>query len=115
VLKGHRTITALPDGKWKTSALEPADGTPFLAIGDTSYSLPSNRFKWYDDDQPRPIGPSAGFKDYVRYRKAQGFNWVNVIAAFPNWKTDDKPWRLLMPDGTTIRTTGSSKLRPTIF
>jgi hypothetical protein len=98
-------------------ALEHADGTPFLAIGDTWYSLPSNRFKWYDDNQERPIGPTAGFKDYVRYRKAQGFNWVNVIAAFPNWKTDDKPWRLKMDDAehTTIRSawvefgTGSAK------
>ena len=23
-------------------------------------------------------------KDYVRYRKTQGYNWVNIIAAFPN-------------------------------
>jgi len=84
-------------------ALEHADGTPYLAIGDTWYALPSNRFKWYDDDTPRPLGPRAGFKDYVRYRKAQGFNWVNVIAAFPNWKTDDKPWRLKTADGTTVR------------
>jgi hypothetical protein len=98
-------------------ALEHADGTPFLAIGDTWYAVPANRFKWYDDDQGRPLGPEAGFKDYVRYRKAQGFNWVNVIAAFPNWKTDDKPWRLKMDDPaqTTVRSawlefgTGSAK------
>ncbi len=98
-------------------ALEHADGTPYLAIGDTWYAIPSNRFKWYDDDQERPLGPEAGFKDYVRYRKAQGFNWVNVIAAFPNWKTDDKPWSLKMNDEahTTIRSawlefgTGSAK------
>jgi hypothetical protein len=107
----HGLIRATANGH----ALEHADGTPFLAIGDTWYALASNRFKWYDDDRPRPIGPEAGFKDYVRYRKAQGFNWVNVIAAFPNWKTDDKPWRLKMPDGTTIRSawvefgTGSAK------
>lgn len=104
-------VRATPNGH----ALEHADGTPFLAIGDTWYALGSDRFKWYDDDRPRPIGPAAGFKDYVRFRKAQGFNWVNVIAAFPNWKTDDKPWRLKMPDGTTIRSawlefgTGSAK------
>ena len=104
-------VRATPNGH----ALEHADGTPFLAIGDTWYAVGSNRFKWYDDDQPRPIGPTAGFKDYVRFRKAQGFNWVNVIAAFPNWKTDDKPWRLKMPDGMTIRSawlefgTGSAK------
>jgi hypothetical protein len=98
-------------------ALEHADGTPYLAIGDTWYAVPSNRFKWYDDDRERPLGPDAGFKDYVRYRQAQGFNWVNVIAAFPNWKTDDKPWRLKMDDAahTTIRSawlefgTGSAK------
>lgn len=96
-------------------ALQYADGTPYLAIGDTWYSAGTNRFKWYDDDTPRPIGPTAGFKDYVRYRQAQGYNWVNIIAAFPNWKTDDKGWHLLMPDGTTIRSawlqfgTGSAK------
>jgi hypothetical protein len=69
-------------------ALESADGTPFLVLGDTWYSVGTNRFRWYDDDQERPIGPGAGFKDYVRFRKAQGYNWVNVIAAFPNWMTD---------------------------
>jgi hypothetical protein len=96
-------------------ALEQADGTPFFVIGDTWYSTGANRFKWYDDDRERPIGPSAGFKDYVRYRKAQGFNWVNIIAAFPNWMTDGQPWHVVMPDGTTVRSawlefgTGSAK------
>ncbi len=98
-------------------ALQFADGTPYFAIGDTWYSLGTNRFRWYDDDRKRPIGPDAGFKDYVRYRKEQGYNWVNVIAAFPNWKTDDKSWHLTMDDSakTTIRSawlefgTGSAK------
>ena len=98
-------------------ALEHADGTPYFIIGDTWYSLGANRFRWYDDDKERPIGPNAGFKDYVRYRKEQGYNWVNMIAAFPNWMTDDKPWRLNMDDSakTTIRSawlefgTGSAK------
>jgi hypothetical protein len=98
-------------------ALEHADGTPFFIIGDTWYSLGANRFLWYNDDKERPIGPEAGFKDYVRYRKSQGYNWVNMIAAFPNWKTDDQPWRLAMNDSakTTIRSawlefgTGSAK------
>lgn len=98
-------------------ALNHADGTPFFIIGDTWYSLSSNRFKWYDDDVERPIGPTAGFKDYVRYRKEQGYNWVNVIAAFPNWKTDDSSWHMVMNDAakTTIRSawlefgTGSAK------
>jgi hypothetical protein len=98
-------------------ALEYADGTPYLIIGDTWYSLGTNRFRWYDDDKERPIGPNAGFKDYVRYRKAQGYNWVNMIAAFPNWMTDGRPWHLVMDDSakTTVRSawlefgTGSAK------
>jgi len=98
-------------------ALEYADGTPFFILGDTWWSLSTNRIRWYDDDKERQIGPEAGFKDYVRHRKAQGFNWISVIAAFPNWMTDDKPWRLQMDDSakTTIRSawleygTGSAK------
>jgi hypothetical protein len=98
-------------------ALEHADGTPFFIIGDTWYALGANRFRWYDDDKERPIGPLAGFKDYVRYRKAQGYNWVNVIAAFPNWITDGNPWHIVMNDSakTTVRSawlefgTGSAK------
>ena len=98
-------------------ALESADGTPFFVLGDTWYSVGTNRFRWYDDEQERPIGPTAGFKDYVRFRKAQGYNWVNVIAAFPNWMTDGLPWHIVMNDAdkTTVRSawlefgTGSAK------
>jgi hypothetical protein len=99
-------------------ALNYADGTPYFAIGDTWFGLVAgHRFKWYDDTIHRPIGPNAGFKDYVQYRKAQGYNWINVIAAFPNWKTDDRPWRILLDDSakTTLRSawveygTGSAK------
>lgn len=98
-------------------ALETADGMPFLVMGDTWYAVGTNRFRWYDDDNERPIGPTAGFKDYVRLRKAQGFNWVNVITAFPNWMTDGAPWHVVMndPDKTTVRSawtdfdTGSAK------
>jgi Protein of unknown function (DUF4038)/Domain of unknown function (DUF5060)/Putative collagen-binding domain of a collagenase len=86
-------------------ALETADGTPFFVVGDTWYSAATNRFQWYDDDKERPIGPEAGFKDYIRFRKAQGYNWVNIIAAFPNWDNDGQPWHIVMddPDHTTIR------------
>jgi hypothetical protein len=98
-------------------ALEHADGTPFFAIGDTWWPLGANRFRWYDDDRERPLGPEAGFKDYVRYRKRQGFNWINMIAAFPNWMTDGQPWHVVMndPAKTTLRSawlefgTGSAK------
>ena len=86
-------------------ALEYADGTPFLGLGDTWWPLGANRFRWYDDNEKRPIGPTAGFKDYVHYRKAQGFNWINMIAAFPNWVTDGQPWHVVMndPERTTVR------------
>jgi hypothetical protein len=109
----HGMVGPAPNGH----ALQYADGTPYLAIGDTWYATASNRFRWYDDDRERLIGPDAGFKDYVRLRKAQGYNWINIIAAFPNWKTDGKPWHLMMndPAKTTIRSawlefgTGSAK------
>ena len=86
-------------------ALELADGTPFFVIGDTWYAAGTNRFRWYDDDKERPIGSEAGFKDYVRLRKAQGYNWVNIIAAFPNWDNDGRPWHIVMndPEHTTVR------------
>jgi hypothetical protein len=84
-------------------ALEHADGSAYFAIGDTWYAAGTNRFKWYGDAVERPIAPGAGFKDYVRFRKSQGYNWVNIIAAFPNWDTDGLPWNLKMSDGTTIR------------
>ena len=98
-------------------ALELADGTPFLVTGDTWYSVGTNRFKWHDDDRERRIGPEAGFKDYVRLRKSQGYNWINMIAAFPNWMTDGQPWHVVMndPEKTTVRSawlefgTGSAK------
>ncbi len=65
----------------------------------------------------RPIGPNAGFKDFVRFRKAQGYNWINMIAAFPNWKTDDSSFHMVLRDSarTTLRSawlefgTGSAK------
>ena len=81
------------------------DGTPYFAIGDTWFPMGADRFKWYDDTVKRPIGPKAGFKDYVRLRKEQGFNWINMIATFPNWITDDSSYHLRMHDSarTTIR------------
>jgi len=80
-----------------------ADGTPFFLVGDTWWPAGTYRYRWYDDDRPRPIGPKAGFKDYVRFRKGQQFNCIALIAAFPNWANDDKPSRLKTPDGTVLR------------
>ena len=86
-------------------ALELADGTPFFILGDTWWATGTNCFRWYDDDRQRALGPEAGFKDYVRYRKAQGFNLVGVIAAFPNWANDGKPAHIVMDNAekTVIR------------
>ena len=75
-------------------AVEYADGTPFILLGDTWYAAATSRFQWNDDDRQRPIGPEAGFKDYLRLRKSQGFNAVAIVAAFPNWATDEKPWEI---------------------
>ena len=72
-------------------AIEQADGTPFFIVGDTWYAAGTNRFKWYEDDKERPLGPEAGFKDYLRYRKAEGYNAILIIAAFPAWATDGYP------------------------
>ena len=86
-------------------AIEQADGTPFFILGDTWWAAGTNCFRWYDDDKQRPLGPTAGFKDYVRYRKAQGFNLIGIIAGWPNWETDGKPAQIHMNDAnhTVIR------------
>ena len=46
----------------------------------------------------RPLGPEAGFKDYLRYRKAEGYNAVAIIAVFPAWATDGYPVDIFMND-----------------
>lgn len=84
-------------------AFEYADGTPFFLVGDTWWATPTFRFPWYDDNKTRPMGPGAGLKDYVKFRKDQGFNCVAMIAAFPNWANDGSPATLKMDDGTILR------------
>jgi len=84
-------------------ALEWADRTPYFLLGDTWWAIPTFRYPWYDDDLSRPLGPAAGFKDYVRYRVNQGFNCLAMIVAFPHWVNDDKPAGWNMPDGTVVR------------
>lgn len=79
-------------------AVELADGTPFFLVGDTWYSAVTNRFRWYDDGKERPLGPEAGFKDYLRYRKAEGYNAVAMIAVFPAWATDGQPVDIFLND-----------------
>jgi hypothetical protein len=96
-------------------ALEYADGTPCFLLGDTWWAAPTHRFPWRDDDRERPLGPGMAFQDMVRHRKAQGYNCIAIIAAFPNWANDGHPARLVAEDGTAIRAaweqagTGSAK------
>lgn len=79
-------------------ALESADGTPFFLLGDTWWAVPTYRYPWYEDDEPRPVGPQMGFKDMVRYRKAQGYNAIALLAAFPNWANDGAPAQIRVDD-----------------
>lgn len=74
-------------------AFEYDDGTPMFWLADTWWSCMTRRYHWYADDLSREVGtPEAGFKDYVQYRKAQGFNGCMVIAAFPNWTAEESDW-----------------------
>ncbi len=84
-------------------AFQYADGTPFFLIGDTWWATPTFRFRWRDDDTIRKMGPEAGFKEFVSYRRKQEYNCVAILAALPNWSNDDKPARLIAEDGTIIR------------
>lgn len=79
-------------------AIEWADGTPCYLIGDTWWSLPTHRYRWYDDDVERPIGPEMGLKDMLRFRQAQGYNCIAMIAAFPNWANDGHPARIVLDE-----------------
>ncbi|NQT86864.1 DUF4038 domain-containing protein, partial [bacterium] len=80
-----------------------ADGTPFFLLGDTWWATATFRYPWRDDALVRPLGPKAGLKDYVRYRRKQGFNCIAMIAAFPVWANDGKPSHWKDKDGTIIR------------
>jgi hypothetical protein len=84
-------------------AFQYADGTPYFLVGDTWWATPTFRFRWRDDDVLRPMGPEAGFKEFVAYRRKQEFNCVAVLAALPNWANDDQPATLKTPDGTVLR------------
>ena len=60
-------------------AFQYADGTLFFLVGDTWWAVPTFRFRWFDDDTPRPLGPAAGFKEYVRFREQQQFNCITYF------------------------------------
>jgi hypothetical protein len=80
-------------------ALEYADGTPYFLSGDVWTPVGTWRFPWFDDDKERPIGPEAGFKDYVRFRKSQGYNLIAMIASYPGWGHDGYPATIMIEEG----------------
>ena len=84
-------------------AFQYADGTPYFLMGDTWWATPTFRFRWRDGDTVRPLGPEAGFKDFVAYRRQQEFNCIAILAALPNWANDDQPATLKTSDGTVLR------------
>ena len=84
-------------------ALTYNDGTPFFMLGDTWWGTATYRYKWFEDDRERSIGPEMGFKDMVKYRKNQGFNSIAMIAGFPHWANDGNPSNIKNEEGTVIR------------
>lgn len=92
-------IQATPNGH----AFQYADGTPFFLLGDTWWATPTYRFPWHEDADQQPLGPKAGFKDYVHYRKQQGYNCIAMIASFANWQNDDHPPQWILDDGLVVR------------
>ena len=86
-------------------ALQYADGSPFLMIGDTwlagaTWRLPFRNAATTDNYEP---GPGMGFEDAVTYRKNQGFNSVSMISCFPNWESDSHPSTYADSNGIYIR------------
>ncbi|MEP4077301.1 DUF4038 domain-containing protein [Haloferula sp.] len=59
--------------------LEYADGTPFFYTADTWWCALTRVYAWDSDDCVAGIS----FQDAIALRKAQGFNSINCIAAFP--------------------------------
>jgi hypothetical protein len=94
-------ICASADGH----GFELADGSPFFLLGDTWWAVPTFRYRWYDDDVRRPVGPEMGYKDMVRYRKAQGYNSIAILAGFPTWAADGRPSTIVIDDdsATAVR------------
>jgi YVTN family beta-propeller protein len=74
-------------------ALEYADGTPFLLVGDTWLGASTWRLPLTDKpaDPNYEPGPGVTFQQAVALRKRQGFNSVSMIAAFPTWASDQYP------------------------
>ena len=85
-------------------ALEYADGTPCFWVGDFFYPASSFRYRWRDGDEDYPVdSPEGGYKDLVKFRKAQGFNYLFIFFAFPNWDYDGLPQTFKDKAGVPVR------------
>ena len=79
-------VHATPNGH----ALQYADGTPYFIVGDYMYAASTWRYKWRDEDTDYPVNTDqGGFKDWVKYRRKQGFSMAYILTAFPGWSYDD--------------------------
>ncbi len=92
-------VRATPNGH----AFQHADGTPFFLLADTWWSASTFRYPLGEDGSEHPHGPDMTLQDALRYRAAQGYNGIAVIAAFPAWANDGRPTDLVAPDGTCLR------------
>jgi hypothetical protein len=91
---------ATPNGH----TLQWSDGTPYFIQGDYFYPASTTRYIWRDSDESYPVdSPRAGFKDILKYRKAQGFNMIYVISSFPNWGYDGWPATFRDEAGVPVR------------
>jgi len=71
-------------------AFQYTDGTPYFIVGDWMPASSSSRYLWRDDDKDYSVGtPEGGFKDWIKYRKKQGYNLEVFISSFPSWSYED--------------------------
>ncbi len=86
-------------------ALEHADGTHFFLLGDTWLAASTWRLPYKGTRAVKNYIPNSGisFEEAVAYRKAQGFNSVSFIAAFPNWAADFRGATFANKDGVYLR------------
>ena len=79
-------IRSTPNGR----ALQYADGTPYFIVGDWMPAASTSRYRWRDEDTDYSVGtPEGGFKDWIKFRKRQGYNLQVVVSSFPSWSFED--------------------------
>ncbi len=87
-------------------ALQYADGTPFFLTGDTWWAASTWRlpFKGIQPSEDYEPGPGISFEELISYRKKQKYNCISMIAAYPNWDTDELSYRHWDENGVCVRT-----------